>query len=58
MVLMIVLKYLMGHFFFLMARFGAVNTFGPQEVKGLKQGVIEGDFSLFLSSSLVTVCVR
>ena len=38
MVLMIVFKYLMGQFFFLMARFGAVNTFGPQdhyEVKGL-----------------------
>ena len=39
MVLMIVFKYLMGQFFFLMARFGAVNTFAHQErneVKGLK----------------------
>ena len=38
MVLMIVVKYSMGQFFFLMARFGAVNTFAHREryeVKGL-----------------------
>ena len=38
MVLMIVLKYLMGQFFFLMARFRAVNTFAHHErceAKGL-----------------------
>ena len=38
MCLMTILKYLMGQFFFLMARFRAVNTFGHHdryEVKGL-----------------------